>query len=83
MCVSVCVCVGGWGGVFSPLIVCEIINPDPRRFTVRPTGKRNLIASGDHFFFFVEKKEKKKEKGKKKDSKPTERDAHVCRCKKT
>lgn len=48
--VWVFVCVGG-GGVFSPLIVCEIINPDPRRFTVRPTGKRNLIASGDHFFF--------------------------------
>lgn len=30
----VCVC------VFSPLIVCEIVNPDPQRFTVRPTEKK-------------------------------------------
>lgn len=34
--VCACVC----NGVFSPLIVCEIVNPDPRRFMVRPTEKK-------------------------------------------
>lgn len=36
--------------VFPPLIVCEIMNPDP--LTVHGEThrkKRNLIASGDHF----------------------------------
>lgn len=36
--------------VFSFITVCEIINPDPQWFMVRPTEKKNnLIVSGDHF----------------------------------
>ena len=33
-----CVCVSN--GVLSPLIVCEIVSPDPPRFKVRPTEEK-------------------------------------------
>lgn len=71
-CMRVC------NGVFPPLIVCEIVNPDPRWFTVRPTEKKKKPHCLVGTTFCKKKKKKKKDKKKKQ---PTNRDAHVSRCK--